>query len=101
MPADTRPGDPDFDALSRDAFVERFAAVFEHSPWIAERSYARRPFTDADALFDAMTAVIRDASHDERLALLRAHPQLAGKVARAGTLTEHSTSEQSAPGCST
>ena len=81
-------------ALSREAFVAAFGSVFEHSPWVAERSWPRRPFADASALHAAMAAAVRDAPRDEQLALIRAHPELAGQEAVAGALTAESTGEQ-------
>jgi 2-oxo-4-hydroxy-4-carboxy-5-ureidoimidazoline decarboxylase len=84
----------DVNAMPRDAFVAAFAGVFEHSPWVAERAWLRRPFLDVDALHAAMAAVVRDATPDEQLALIRAHPELAGREAQAGALTAESTGEQ-------
>lgn len=80
--------------MGRAAFVAELGAVFEHSPWVAERAFERRPFRSVDELHAAMMDVVRAASPAERLALLRAHPELAGAEAKAGTLTEHSTGEQ-------
>jgi OHCU decarboxylase len=68
--------------------------VFEHSPWVAERAWARRPFASIDALHAAMLAAVGAAGTDEQLGLIRAHPELAGREAAAGTLTADSTSEQ-------
>jgi len=81
-------------AMPLDAFVAAFGGVFEHSPWVAERAWARRPFADADALHAAMAAVVRAAPQDEQLALLRAHPELAGREAQEGSLTADSSGEQ-------
>jgi 2-oxo-4-hydroxy-4-carboxy-5-ureidoimidazoline decarboxylase len=81
-------------AMPRDAFVAAFGGVFEHSPWVAERAWARRPFATVDALHAAMAAVVRAAAPDEQLALIRAHPELAGREAVAGELTAESTGEQ-------
>jgi 2-oxo-4-hydroxy-4-carboxy-5-ureidoimidazoline decarboxylase len=75
-------------ALGKDEFVARLGAVFEHSPWIAERAWHKRPFRSIDELHRAMLAAI--ASKDEKLQLARAHPELAGGQA----LTLASTSEQ-------
>ncbi len=85
-------------ALAQAAFVARLGGIFEHSPWIAERAWSARPFASVDALHDAMTSVLRAASTTEQLALIRAHPELAGKEAAAGTLTAASTSEQHGAG---
>lgn len=86
--------------MTRDAFLEGLGGVFEHSPWIAERAYAARPFTNVNALHAAMAEVVKRASRDEQLALLRAHPELAGKEAQAGTMTGDSTAEQGGAGLS-
>ncbi len=79
-------------------FVDALGAIFEHSPWIAERVWNRRPFGATDDVMNAMLSVVESASDDEKIALIRAHPDLAGKAARAGSLTEHSTSEQTGVG---
>jgi 2-oxo-4-hydroxy-4-carboxy-5-ureidoimidazoline decarboxylase len=80
--------------LDRAAFVAELGAVFEHSPWVAERAHERRPFASVDELHRAMTAVVGGAAPAEQLALVRAHPELAGAQAKAGTMTAHSTGEQ-------
>jgi len=67
-------------ALSRDAFVARFGPVYESSPWVAETVWpavARGELDDFDALAEAMRAAVDAAPHEHRLALIRAHPQLA------------------------
>ena len=84
--------------LDRDVFAAVLGGVFEHSPWVAERAYARAPFADLDALHRAMVDAVDAASAAEKLALLRAHPDLAGREAQAGTLTESSTGEQARAG---
>jgi 2-oxo-4-hydroxy-4-carboxy-5-ureidoimidazoline decarboxylase len=86
----------DLNATDRAGFVDANGAIFEHSPWIAERAWNRQPFTDIDDLMAAMLAVVDAATDDEKIALVRAHPDLAGKAARA--LTEHSTAEQAGAG---
>lgn len=83
---------------SRDEFVAALGPVFEHSPWIAGEAWAARPFASVEDVFEAMTAAIAAADEDMKLALILAHPDLAGKAARAGTLTEHSTREQQGAG---
>ena len=88
----------DLNASDRAGFVDALGAIFEHSPWVVDRAWQRRPFAAADDLMTAMLAVVEAASDDEKLALLRAHPDLAGKAARAGALTEHSASEQAGVG---
>ena len=81
-------------ALKRDAFTAALGGVFEHSPWVAERAWPMRPFAGVDALHAGMMRCMRVASREEQLALLRAHPELAGKEAAAGTLTRSSSGEQ-------
>lgn len=85
-------------ALSEDAFVARFGFLFEHSPWIVERAAAYRPFTDVDAMHAALMQVVTEAGEAAQLALLRAHPQLADKVAIAEGLTRESAAEQASAG---
>ena len=85
-------------ALDRDAFVAALGQVAEHSPWVAERAFAARPFADVAALHSAMVAAIDAAPPDLQLALLRAHPELAGRTAIGGALTADSTIEQAGAG---
>lgn len=80
------------------AFVDALRGIYEHSPWIAERAAGLRPFASIAALKQALQAGVTQASEDEQLALLRAHPELAGKAAIAGELTAESTGEQAASG---
>ena len=80
--------------LDRAGFTRVLGDVFEHSAWVAERAWAQRPFASIDALHAAMLAAVREAGVDEQLALIRAHPELAGREAAEGTLTADSTSEQ-------
>ena len=80
--------------MPRDAFVAAFGSVFEHSPWVAELAWARRPFASLDALHAAMAGAVQAATPDEQVALIRAHPELAGREAVAGALTAESTGEQ-------
>ena len=84
--------------MSRAAFVDALGTVFERSPWVAERAWAARPFHSAGALRHAMVDAVRQATLEERIALLRAHPDLAGRAARAGTMTEASVAEQASAG---
>jgi 2-oxo-4-hydroxy-4-carboxy-5-ureidoimidazoline decarboxylase len=83
---------------SAQEFAAALAEIFEHSPWVAERVAAERPFASVRALLDAMTRAVKSASRDEQSALLRAHPDLAGKAAQARTLTQDSTAEQASAG---
>src|SRR3546814_20721701 len=86
---------------AREDFIARFGGAFEHSPFIAERAYDGGlifvPLT-AKGLHQALVSVFRKASHDERLGVLCAHPDLAGKLAIAGELTEDSRKEQAGAG---
>jgi OHCU decarboxylase len=93
-----RLGIDDAATLDRDAFVASFGGVFEDSPWIAGAAWDRGPFASVAALHAAMVAVVDAAPPAARLALIRAHPELAGKAAIAGTLTLESTREQAAAG---
>ncbi|GAK69007.1 hypothetical protein RRU01S_03_01760 [Agrobacterium rubi TR3 = NBRC 13261] len=87
--------------LDRAEFISRFGGVFEHSPFIAERAYdagnLREPLT-ASTVHAALTQQFRAASQEERLGVLCAHPDLAGKLAIAGGLTEDSRKEQAGAG---
>ena len=85
--------------ISQAEFVARYGGVYEHSAWIAEACWQPdKSFVCAEALATAMAAVVDAASPEQRLALIRAHPDLAGRIAIAGELTEDSTSEQSSAG---
>jgi 2-oxo-4-hydroxy-4-carboxy-5-ureidoimidazoline decarboxylase len=84
--------------MSADSFVAALGDVAEHSPWVAERAAAARPFSDRAAVIDAFAGALRGATRDERLAVLRAHPDLAGRVAVAGELTGDSKREQADAG---
>ena len=83
---------------SREAFVTSLGGIFEHSPWVAEAAWEARPFADTAALHAVMTAAIHAAAHARQLALLRAHPELAGKAMVSQTLTADSTDEQTRSG---
>jgi 2-oxo-4-hydroxy-4-carboxy-5-ureidoimidazoline decarboxylase len=84
--------------LSRDAFVALLAEVYEHSPWVPEEAFDRGPFAARADLHAAMEAVVAGADRPRQLALLRAHPELAGRAAQRGELTAHSTCEQAGSG---
>ncbi len=85
-------------AADRANFVAVLGGLFEHSPWVAERAHELAPFDTVTDLFAAMHATVDRATKDEQLALVRNHPDLAGRAARAGTLTTASTAEQGALG---
>jgi N-carbamoyl-L-amino-acid hydrolase len=79
-------------------FVAALAGIFEHSPWVAERVASVRPFRSRLQLHAAMCEAVARASQDEQLALIRAHPELAGRMAARGELTVASTREQKGAG---
>jgi len=85
-------------ALDRVAFTARLGGVFEHSPWVAERAWPARPFASVAALHAAMVRAMRAGSEAEQTALLRAHPELAGREAKEGGLTAESRGEQASAG---
>src|SRR5258706_4022353 len=85
-------------SLSHDEFVRVVGPVFEHSPWIAEVTWPRRPFSSLDALHHALCEAVSGASEEKQLALIRAHPDLVGRAVLAGTPTAASTSEQASAG---
>src|SRR5690349_5719582 len=88
----------EINTLDHQEFVRRLGGVFEHSQWVADTAWQRRPFASVGDLHSAMVDAVDQAGRDRKLALLRAHPQLAGKAMATGTLTEDSTREQSGAG---
>ncbi len=85
-------------SCSSPEFVRIVGPVFEHSPWIAEATWAKRPFGSTENLHNALCETVRSASEAQQLALIRAHPDLVGKLALAGQLTKESTGEQASAG---
>jgi len=85
-------------AMDLAAFVVKFGGIFEKSPWVAEKAWAKRPFASVDDMHTAMVAVAKNATAEQQLALLQSHPDLAGKEARAGTMTASSVAEQASAG---
>ena len=85
-------------AFDRGAFVAAVGHVFEHSPWIAEETWPRRPFRAIAHLHAELCATLRHASPEQQLALIRSHPDLAGRLARQRKLTAESTREQATAG---
>jgi len=85
-------------AMPMDAFTTALTGVFEHSPWIAEGAWEARPFASLEALHREMVAVLARASDERKLSLIRAHPELAGNEAAAGTMTTESIGEQASAG---
>jgi OHCU decarboxylase len=88
----------DLNACDLPRFLEVCGPLYEHSPWVAERAFARRPFASLESLHAALVQAVADAAADEQLALIRAHPDLVGRLAREGRLTAASTGEQAAAG---
>jgi 2-oxo-4-hydroxy-4-carboxy-5-ureidoimidazoline decarboxylase len=85
-------------AMSPRDFVAALGDTVEHAPWVAEAAATRRPFADMAALLRAMTEAVTSSSDERKLALIKAHPDLAGKASRAGTLTADSKAEQASAG---
>ncbi len=88
----------ELNAVQQQRFVAALGAIYEHSPWVAEAVLPRRPFRSLADLHDRMSAVVTASDASRKLALLNAHPDLAGKAARAGELTEDLQSEQQSAG---
>jgi 2-oxo-4-hydroxy-4-carboxy-5-ureidoimidazoline decarboxylase len=88
----------ELNACSKDDFVAALSNVFEYSPWIAEQAASMRPFAGVNQLFDAMKAAVDRAPSELRLALIKAHPDLADKTQRAAGLTVESSVEQNSVG---
>ncbi len=84
--------------LDREGFVERFGGLYEHSPWVAEAAWEQRPFGSLAGMHAAFARAVQEASPGRRMALIKAHPDLAGKAAVAGALTGESAREQSSAG---
>jgi OHCU decarboxylase len=78
----------------RETFVATYGRLFEHSPWVAEQAYEKGPFTSDDEAYEALTAAMYEAPRERRLELIRAHPDLAGRVA----MTTESQREQAGAG---
>jgi 2-oxo-4-hydroxy-4-carboxy-5-ureidoimidazoline decarboxylase len=85
-------------AMSPAGFVDAFGGIAEHSAWVAEAAAARRPFASRAAMVAAFQDAIGDAGGEAQAALLRAHPDLAGRAAIAGDLTDDSRREQAGAG---
>jgi 2-oxo-4-hydroxy-4-carboxy-5-ureidoimidazoline decarboxylase len=84
----------ELNATDRAGFLSALGGIYEKSPWVAERAFAGRPFATVADLYTGMQSAVASAGEAEQMALIRAHPELAGKVARAGTLTTESGREQ-------
>lgn len=84
----------DLNQVDKERFVDVLGGVYEESPWVAERTWSKRPFTSIDDLQQAMADTVRNASREEQLALLRAHPDLGGRT----DMTDESQEEQASAG---
>lgn len=84
--------------LEREIFVRVTGPVFEHSPWIAEAAWRKRPFADLETLHHAVCDIVKNAGETKHLALIRAHPDLAARASLAARLTRESVGEQAAAG---
>jgi 2-oxo-4-hydroxy-4-carboxy-5-ureidoimidazoline decarboxylase len=88
----------DLNGRDRAGFTAVCGPLFEGSPWIAERTWQHRPFASLEELHAALVTTMHGASEEERLGLIRAHPDLVGRLAREGRLAPASLSEQQAAG---
>ncbi|MEI6106147.1 MAG: 2-oxo-4-hydroxy-4-carboxy-5-ureidoimidazoline decarboxylase [Opitutae bacterium] len=88
----------DLNAFDQAGFTVALGHLFEHSPWVAEAAWARRPFRDAAHLHAELCGVMQSAPMERQLALIRAHPDLAGRLAQQNKLTAESTREQASAG---
>lgn len=85
-------------AMDQADFSATLGAIFEHSPWVAERAWSQGPFDSVERLHAAMCEVLANSGEEAQLALIRAHPQLASKAAVRGELTDASNHEQGGAG---
>ncbi len=88
----------EINSLSRETFVHLLGGIFEHSPWVADETWPKRPFENLVKLHAALCETVRNSGEEKQLALIRAHPDLVGRAALAGTLTRESTGEQASAG---
>jgi OHCU decarboxylase len=84
--------------LEQAAFTGALGRVFEHSPWVAGLTWAKRPFADLGTLHAALCKAVSDSEQWRQLELIRAHPDLVGRAAQSGTLTPESAKEQARAG---
>ncbi len=98
MPVRARTTLAELNAADEAGFVAVCGPLFEHSPWIAARTWQRRPFPTLTALHQELVATVRQAARQEQLTLISAHPDLVGRLAREGKLSHHSAAEQAAAG---
>lgn len=96
--ADARLSLVEINQLDRSAFVARLGSLFEGSPWIVDEAWPAQPFADLEQLHAALCDRMYAAPIERQIALIRAHPDLVGRAALAGTLTPESTREQASAG---
>lgn len=84
--------------MEQAEFVRMVGPVFEHSPWIVEAAWERKPFANGANLHAVLCEVVKNSGEAKQLALIRVHPDLVGRAALAGTLTRESTGEQASAG---
>ena len=85
-------------SMNQTGFTTALGFAFELSPWVVQRAWDERPFTSVEGMHAAMMAVLETSTTADKLALIRAHPELAGKAAIAKTLTAESNAEQASAG---
>src|ERR1041385_1196514 len=88
----------DLNSADRAAFTAALGHLFEHSPWVADETWTKRPFRDAMHLHAELCRTMRGTTRERQLALIRAHPDLAGRLAQQNQLTVESTKEQASAG---
>jgi OHCU decarboxylase len=88
----------ELNVCDRDAFLRVCGPLFEHSPWIAQRTFHRRPFASVEVLHRELCSTMRGAARDEQVKLIASHPDLVGCLAREGRITRESAREQAAAG---
>lgn len=88
----------DLNAMGKSDFVAALGDVCEHAPWVSEEAFLKRPFPTLASLYETITIILRDTDSSARLAFIKEHPDLAGKAARAKTITEDSIAEQGSAG---
>src|SRR4051794_31457047 len=84
--------------MNQAEFTRAVGPVFENSPWLAEATWTQRPFESVEHLYRTLCECVRAAGQEKQIALIRAHPDLVGRAALAGTLTRESNGEQASAG---
>ena len=87
-----------FNSLPREEFVRIIGPVFEHSPWIADAAWTQRSFRDVEQLHAALTQIVMDSGEEKQVKLIQAQPDLVGRLALAGALTDESNREHASAG---